>query len=49
MAVKKTRATIRLNDDLYERLKLIATLENRSISNLVEVVLQKFVEGYEAK
>ena len=39
--------TMRLNESLIEKVRDIATKENRTATNLIETVLLKFVEDYE--
>lgn len=43
MATTKIQTGLRLNEALYERLKLLAEQEGRSLNNLIEYVLQQYV------
>ena len=43
MGMEKKVYSVRLNEELLEELKKIAEKENRSLSNLVETVLKKYV------
>lgn len=48
MATNKIQTGLRLNEELYEKAKAIAVHEQRSLNNLIEFVLQKYVDEYEA-
>lgn len=39
--------SFRFNDPLIEKVRGIATKENRTVTNLIETVLIKFTEDYE--
>ena len=47
MAVHRAMRSCRLADDLYLKAKYIATTENRSFNNWLEITLQHIVEEYE--
>ncbi len=47
MATSKIQTGLRLNETLYEQLRIIAAKENRSLNNLLEYAAQKYVEDYE--
>ena len=51
MAVKasKTTITVRLEDDVYSELVRISKDEIRSINNLIEYALTKFVHHYQPR
>lgn len=49
MATNKIQTGLRLNETLYEKIRAISALEQRSMNNLIEFVLQKFAEDYEMK
>lgn len=49
MATNKVQTGLRLNEVLYEKVRAIAAREQRSLNNLVEYVMQKYVEDYERK
>jgi predicted transcriptional regulator len=43
MGIEKKTKSIRLDEDLIEALEKIAGSENRSLSNLIETVLKRYV------
>ena len=43
MGVEKKVLSTRLDEELIEELKIIAQEENRSVSNLVETILKRYV------
>lgn len=45
MATSKIQTGLRLPEPLYERLKIIAEQEGRSLNNLIEFVLQQYVNA----
>ena len=47
MAVHRAMRSCRLADDLYLKAKDIATTENRSFNNWLEIILQKEIAAYE--
>lgn len=47
MATNKIQTGLRLNEMVYEKLKLISVRESRSLNNLIEYVLQKYLDDYE--
>lgn len=49
MAIVKIQTGLRINETLYEKSKALAAKEQRSLNNLIEYVLQKYVEDYEAQ
>ena len=49
MAVSKIQTGLRLDEDLYEKLKCIAELEGRSLNNLAEYIMRRYVAEYEAQ
>ena len=48
MATNKIQTGLRLSEPLYEKLKVISELENRSLNNLLEFAAQRYVVEYEA-
>lgn len=48
MAKIKIQTGLRLDEDLYEKVKILAEQEGRSINNLVEYVVRHYVAEYEA-
>lgn len=47
MAVIKIQTGLRLEEELYEKVKLLADMEGRSINNLVEFITRQYVANYE--
>ena len=47
MAVIKIQTGLRRDETTYTKLKYLASKENRSINNLAEYVLKKYIEDYE--
>ncbi|MCX4328300.1 MAG: hypothetical protein OSJ45_13575 [Lachnospiraceae bacterium] len=47
MAANKIQTGLRINETTYAKLKTISIKENRSINNLVEYVIQKYLNDYE--
>jgi len=43
MGIEKKVFSVRLDDELLEALRTIAKKENRTVSNLVETVLRRYV------
>ena len=49
MATTKKAVTIRFQPRVYEKLKVIAESEKRSVTNLVEYLSEKYIGEYETK
>lgn len=49
MATSKIQTGLRLEEKNYEKLRIIAEKENRSLNNLVEYILQRFLDNYESE
>ncbi len=49
MATAKIQTGLRLDEELYEKLKTLSNLEGRSLNNLVEYITRRFVAEYEAQ
>ena len=47
MAVIKNQFTLRLNIETHAKLKKMAELESRSVTNMVEYIIKKEIERYE--
>ena len=45
----KTTTTVRLEDNVYQELVRISKEEVRSINNLIEYALTKFIQDYQVK
>ena len=46
MPTCKNQLTVRLDESIHEELQVIAAEEVRSVNNLIEYALTKFVEEY---
>ena len=49
MAKIKIQTGLRLDEDLYAKLKSLADQEGRSLNNLVEYIVRNYVSEYESK
>ena len=49
MAVDKVQFTLRLDSITYTKIKKIAKEENRSITNMLEYIIIKYIKSYEKK
>ena len=49
MATNKIQTGLRLNETTYEKVRALSVKENRSLNNLIEHVIQKFIDDYENK
>lgn len=49
MPTNKIQTGLRLNETIYEKVKLISTREQRSMNNFIEFVVQRYIEEYERK
>ena len=49
MATNKRVFTLRLKDDVFNKLEALAKEEHRSTTNLIEVVLLKYLNEYESE
>lgn len=47
MAVIKIQTGLRLDETTYSKLKFLSEKENRSINNLAEFIIKKYIEDYE--
>ena len=47
MATSKIQTGLRLDENTYEKAKALSVKENRSLNNLIEYVLQKYLSEYE--
>ena len=45
----KIQTGIRIEETLYNKLKAIARIEGRTVNNLNEYIIRRFVTDYEAK
>lgn len=49
MPTNKIQTGLRLNETIYEKVKVISTREQRSMNNFIEFVVQRYIEEYERK
>ena len=49
MATNKIQTGLRLNETAYDKLRILSSREARSLNNLIEYVLQKYHDEYEAE
>lgn len=47
MAISKIQTGLRINETSYAKLKTLSEKENRSLNNLVEYIIQKYLEDFE--
>lgn len=47
MSTKKIQTGLRLSESMYNKLKQISIDDGRSMNNLVERIIQKYIESYE--
>ncbi|MCX7843364.1 MAG: Arc family DNA-binding protein [Clostridia bacterium] len=47
MATDKRRYTLRLQDENFDKIKVIAEKSKRSIAMQIEYVIEKYIEDYE--
>ena len=47
MATNKIQTGLRLNETIYDKLKVLSDRENRSLNNLIEHILQLHLVDYE--
>lgn len=45
----KIQTGLRLDEDLYEKVKALAEREGRSINNLAEYIIRRYVQEYEER
>lgn len=49
MATAKIQTGLRLDEELYDKLKSLSKLEGRSLNNLMEFIARRYVADYEAR
>ena len=47
MAVVKIQTGLRLDEELYGKLKALSNIEGRSLNNLIEYIARQYVANYE--
>lgn len=48
MATTKVQTGLRINETAYNKLKAIAQIEQRSLNNIMEYVIMRYIADYEA-
>ena len=49
MAVIKIQFSLRINPEIYAKLKIIAKKDTRSVSNLIDYLIMQKIAAYECK
>ncbi len=49
MPVSKIQTGLRLDEELYSKLKTLSMQDGRSLNNLIEYIARQYVANYEAK
>ena len=49
MAVFRVQTGLRLDEPTYNRLSALAKIENRSLNNLAEYIIIKYLDDYESQ
>lgn len=49
MAVAKVQTGLRLEEGLYEKLRVLSELEGRSLNNLMEYIARRYIADYESQ
>ena len=49
MSTNKIQTGLRLNENTYQKLRVLSSQEARSLNNLIEYVLKKYLDDYEAQ
>jgi len=47
MASNKVQTGLRLSEPLYHKIRALAEKEQRSLNNLIEYAMQKYIDDYE--
>lgn len=47
MATERKSTTLRLPEDIYEKIRYLAFIERRSVNMQIEHTLSKYISGYE--
>lgn len=48
MAVAKIQTGLRIDEEVYGKLKTLSIQEGRSLNNLVEYIIKRYLDNYEA-
>ena len=49
MATPKIQTGLRIDEETYSKLRTLSIQEGRSLNNLVEYIIRKYLEDYEAE
>lgn len=49
MPTNKIQTGLRLSERTYEKARALSIVEQRSLNNLIEYIVQKYIEDYEAQ
>ena len=49
MATSKIQTGLRLEEESYEKLKTLSNIEGRSLNNLIEQIIRRYLADYEAQ
>lgn len=49
MAISKIQTGLRLEENLYEKVKTLSEIEGRSLNNLIEYIVRSYVSDYEGQ
>ena len=49
MASKKIQTGLRLNEDVYNKLRALSEAEHRSMNNCIEAIIWRYLADYEAE
>ena len=47
MVITKIQTGLRINETTYAKLKTLSLSENRSLNNLIECIIQQYLNDYE--
>ena len=49
MASTKLQTVLRIEENVYEKIRVLARKDHRSINNMLEHILQSYIDEYELK
>ena len=47
MATNKIQTGLRISESLYDKVRYLSGKEQRSLNNLIEYILQQYIDSYE--
>ena len=47
MATNKIQTGLRISEGIYSKIRFLCTKEQRSLNNLIEYILQQYIDQYE--